>query len=359
MALIWADGFNTYNASGSYVPYSHDLLKTKYGNDSSFRGDKAYWHTSGRYEPGSLSLDDVYTFDYSVTTGTTNDTLITGVAFKPTGANQDATRYSNVFPIIKYSDNLNSSLELCISLFTFFLRDGDEDTLAVIPATFYRDDWNYVEMKATAHSSNGSVEVRLNGCPAFKLDGVKTDFASNGYYPTVWFGEELRPRGNDGLALDDYYICDGSGNRNNDFLGPSTTVATLFPDGDDSTNFATTGNANHATHYEHVDGNNPLGDTDYIQDDTTGNRDIFTMDDTPNYTEIYGLMSCSLSEGITSNTDYSQVLISGNTENQSSNFTAEDGEKITHKTIWEEDPNTSNQWTLSSVNSIKYGVEVK
>jgi hypothetical protein len=244
-------------------------------------------------------------------------------------------------------------------VYSLYVRDGDDETLDIIRVPFDGRDWNYVEMKATAHSSNGSVEVRVNSCPVINLTGIKTDFDSNGYYPTVWMGNDEYPRGNINATFDDFYLCDGSGNRNNDFLGPLTTVATLFPDGDDSTNFATTGNANHATHYEHVTGNGPRWDTDYIQDDTTGNRDIFTMDNTPNYTEINGLITWSLSEGITSNTDYSQVLISGNTENQSSNFTAEDGEKITHKTVWEEDPNTSNQWTLSSVNSIKYGVEVK
>jgi hypothetical protein len=355
MSLLWADGFNTYNASSLSEPPS-DIVVTKYNGST---GDISLgFETSGRFEDGNVKLNSgsYHTFFWTPNL-TTNGTLIAGIAAKP--VNYD-TVYVNRWPLFIFKDGSTKNIILHTNGSTLFLRDNnEEDILAVGKSILRKDDWSYIEMKVVSHTSNGSVEVRHNGCPIIKVDGIQTSFGSNTYSDNVQIGFDDDPHTADDMRLDDFYVCDGAGTKNNDFLGPFTTVKTIFPDGDDSTNFATTGSANHANHYEHVDGSDPAWDTDYVQDSTTGNRDIYTLQNTSNYGEIFGVIGWTMAEGVSSSTNFSQVLISGNTENQSANITAQVGTKEVHKYLFEDNPDTSNDWTNSTVNSLKFGVEVK
>jgi hypothetical protein len=158
--------------------------------------------------------------------------------------------------------------------------------------------------------------------------------------------------------LDDYYICDASGAENNDFLG-DTTVRTLWPDGDDSVGFSTTGNGSYATHYEQVNGLNSLPSTDYVDDGTAGIRDIFTLDDsTDNFTTVHAVVGWAYGNYVATPNNYRLVCSSNGTESESGDITGSSSWSY-DSYILESDPDTAGAWTDSTVNALKYGFEVQ
>lgn len=102
-------------------------------------------------------------------------------------------------------------------------------TLATGTSSVPGNSWIYIEFKGVIDDVAGSYEVRLDGLMELSATGVDTRNAGTG----VWTNVALQPpaTGSPMLHLDDLYICDQSGPRNNDFLGP-VKVETLLPQTD-------------------------------------------------------------------------------------------------------------------------------
>lgn len=350
MTLLWADSFNTYNDSDFNVD---EMIIKRY----EYENMTSDWESGGRYEDGNIKTDyDFVDFVFRPPEKASNLTIVGLAVYIPDDFD---TRYARDWSIIELSDGEDANLRLLLVYHNILLQNGDGDIIGIANAPLKPLEWFYVELKSVCHETEGTAEVRINGCPAIKLTDIKTQFGTNNTINRVYIGDREDARHYRGLKIDDFYICDGEGSKNNDFLGPYTSVCCLFPDGEDSVNFAITGNANYATHYEQVNKTNPLWDTDYIEDDTTGNEAIFTMDNTVNYEEIHGLVGWSMAEGNEATANYKQVVISGNTESKSDTLTATLNTIEVNKYILEDDPDTSNAWTLSSINDIKFGIEVQ
>jgi hypothetical protein len=262
------------------------------------------------------------------------------------------------WPLFVFRSSSNSQVELILTNGLLWVRDGNGANLGGLRTHLQVQTWMHIEMKAYCHSSNGYVVVRVNGSPALTINDVNTNNAGTGYFTRFSYGDATPLNGFQITRVDNLYVCDGSGSKNNDFLGP-VTVHTIFPDGDDSVNFATTGNANYATHYQQVNSSDAMWTTDYVQDSTTGNRDIFTMDDTLNFSTVHGIMGCIVTLGITSNQNYTQVFSSNGTELESSNMSANTSTNKTSYFVVEDDPDTSSDWTSATINALKFGIELQ
>lgn len=355
MALLWADSYNTYGDVDNAQP-DPGTFPTKYAR--AYHLSYGDWRSSGRYEGGAYEMgNSPYHAEMTTQNVTTNATMIAGVAIWP------FTTYSNTgdndWPILCFESGTAKYLELALTVDGLVLKDSSGSVLGVARYVLYPEDWHYIEMKAYCHDTNGTAEVRINGCPVITLTNVDTKGGSNAYFTRCSIGDNRDLNGFAYGHIDDFYVCDGSGSTNNDFLGPSTTVKCLFPDGDSSVNFATTGNANYATHYQQVGYSNALWSTDYVQDSTTGNRDIFTLDACANFSEVYGLIGWVLTEGVSSNQDYKQIISSNGTETESANFTASTTTNQTSRFVVETDPDTSNAWTPATVNAALFGIEIQ
>jgi hypothetical protein len=219
-------------------------------------------------------------------------------------------------------------------------------------------DWFYIEVKIYSHATEGTVEIRVNGCPTFSGSSLNT-LNTGGAITKVTVGGTKRLRRKASSLLDDFYVCDGTGSTNNDFLGP-VTVRTLYPDGDNTAQFATTGNANYATHYEQLnDDNESYPTTDYVEDGTTGNRDIYTLDNsTDNFDTVYGMIGWAYAQYENGATAYRLVCDSNGTESESSNIDAESSFHY-DRFVLETDPDTASAWTDSTINAVKFGFEVQ
>jgi hypothetical protein len=169
---------------------------------------------------------------------------------------------------------MNTSNILCIRRNGTLLASG---TTPLTVNTFY-----FLELKATIGSS-GSAAVHIGGTPEVTFSG-NTDAQGSGKANRVClFYDQFQIQN----TFDDYYICDGTGSRNNDFLG-DVRVEDLSPSGlGFYSNFAVTGAA---TAVLAVNETTEDGDTSYVSSATVGDRETFTF---PNLTSapsaVYGV----------------------------------------------------------------------
>lgn len=286
---------------------------------------------------------------------TTDDTLIVGFdAYR--GGGYDA--YAQTWAAFQTGGTQCIKIILCNDM--FIVRDGSDNDIGFSDRWRSRyQEWNFIEIKAKCHDTTGTFEMRINGVPIVTLTGLDTKFGANSYFDEFSWGPGTLG-GQQNWRYDNLYICDGAGSVNNDFLG-RVIVDTIFPDGDDTTQFETTGNGSLGTHYEHVDTQipDPSGSgLDRIEESTTtGNRDIFTMGATINHETVHAVVGVVHAEAATSNENYHMVFDSNGTEVESSDIPALTTGNSTDLFIRELDPDTSSAWTSSTVNAVKFGVE--
>jgi hypothetical protein len=357
MALLWCDGFEGYGPSG--VPTPTDVLADKYdfvGHEVKIDIVTTNSHTDRSLRTSDLSTSWVTSFRTpSITSG---NTVICGVGFWfPYAGSFDYASYWSLF--VFYNDSGNICAIVDTTDTGISVRDAAGNTIGGTRCLMLYQDWCYVEAKVYSHATAGTVDIRLNGCSVFSASSVNT-LNTGGAITKVMLGtSETDLDRKSSSLLDNFYVCDGAGAANNDFLGP-VTVRTLFPDGDDIVQFAVTGNANYSTHFEQMNDNyESYPTTDYVEDGTTGNRDIYTLDNSvDNFATVYGVIGWGYAKYIGGAINYRLVASSNGTENESSNIAASsDWHYDRH--VLETDPDTSNAWTDSTINALKFGFEVQ
>lgn len=225
------------------------------------------------------------------------------------------------------------------------------------------NEWRYLELKVAIDDSAGTYEVRMDGVTFGGLIGTSQDTRNGG--AGTWDRVRLGCCYSS-LAqyIDDWYICDGSGSVNNDFLGPVQIIAKL-PQTDaiggagGNTQFAlSTGSDQGAL----VDEADPNDDTDYVSDATVGHRVTF------NYPAV-GLTGTVL--GVVTNpylrkTDAgtrtcASVARIGGVNYDHPNAISPETAYDYRPQIWELSPVSpgTNPWTVSEINGAEFGLKVQ
>lgn len=356
MALLWCDGFEGYGDTDNTAPSPTGVIADKYiesGTEVQLR-----IQSDGYVDWGLQLTPAVTVYDSLLTTPdlTANNTVIAGVAFYI--VTQNEFNDPLLWPLLNFRNNSGDTCARIIAAqgASLYVMDAGDNYIGSCRNKLDLNEYHFIEMKVLSHETNGTIEVRINGCPVFNATSVNT--ANSGSTITrVSIGANINgnhPNGNS--RIDNFYVCDGSGNTNNNFLG-DVTVKTLWPDGDDTTEFATTGNGSLGTHYEQVYYPERTETTNYVEDSTTSNQDIFTMDALSEDTTIYGVVVWGATQYDTSNTSH-QLLVS-------SNGTVENSATIVNTTsaaynpfVVEDDPDTGNSWNQATINAMLCGIEV-
>ena len=146
--------------------------------------------------------------------------------------------------------------------------------------------WMFLEVKVTFDNSSGVVQVKGNGKLVLDLTGQDTQNTANAYANAARI-MNINPNT---TYLDDVYLCDDSGSKNNDFLG-DVRVDCLRPNGAGThTDFTPSTGSN----YENVDETYPDDDTTYNQGSNVGDQDTYNLGalpDPPSGTTIHGVKS--------------------------------------------------------------------
>lgn len=139
--------------------------------------------------------------------------------------------------------------------------------------------WYYLEFKVVIHDTNGEVQFRRDGVLDATLDltGVVTSSAALTTWNAIKLGAVSRNTTTN-WYYDDLYVCDGSGSKNNDFLG-DLTGSWLPPTAEGNTVDGTpsTGTDNSAL----VDESAANGDTDYVTLSAVDDKDTYVLTDHP------------------------------------------------------------------------------
>jgi len=208
-----------------------------------------------------------------------------------------------------------------------------------------QNGWCYVECKATCGNS-GSYEVRVNGVNVLSDTGVDTMNSTQGYWDNVRYGDGSNYETQ--FRIDDYYVCDATGNTCNNFLGP-IQVHTINPTSDANNDWDSGG-------YADVD-ERPVDDnTSTAYTANTGFLE-FGCEPTNSFNTVYGV-ACNAMYKTDANTTVALTMNTANTYAKSANITYNSTNYVTKVHVRDTDPNGS-AWTPNTVNSTAFGLEVK
>ena len=337
MSLLYVDGFDTYGTTNGAAPTTNSVenkfiitygagLKVQAG-----RTGHCLEFTSGATRLRKVSL-------------TTNATLVVGFGFYHTNFTLDS------YPLYLFT-GATAGVNLCVK------TDGK---IAVNRATILLgtsanaaitvNTWHYVELKVLCDNA-GSYEVWVDGVSVVSGNG-DTQVGTDAYHD----GLQLRTDASaySSARFDDLYILDGAGSTNNSNLGP-VEVSTLYPNGDDVTDWTAQGGS---SHYVEVDDVIFDADSTYIESDTPTDQDIFDYEGLASNGTIKGVQVAADCRETDAESFQLKTLAksTGNTVNNATQFVGHIA-YVTTTTVFEEDPDGA-AWSQSTVNSTKFGVEV-
>jgi len=222
-------------------------------------------------------------------------------------------------------------------------------TVVLSAGVFY-----YIECMTTIAASitAGSCVLHVNGIADITLAATtNTQNTANAYAQTV----EILTFAGVNTAIDDVYICDGTGTANNSILG-DVRVEAILPNAAGAFSAWTPLSG---TNFSQVDQTSEDGDTTYVSSATAGNEDTYlfgSMVSSP--LNIFGIQTTVVNRmddagphTIKSIIRIAAVDYPGATVGQASTY-AFDTE------IHETNPATAAAWTAAAVNALEAGVSL-
>ena len=258
MSLLFIDGFDD------------GLLLTKWDYVNQVSGTGTGRNGSGLVMAGSGTSTTNRNVKKKVLAADEHATFIAGVAWKSVSS---FTNQSSGMGVLCFMSDAFATEHLKITadgaLLT--LRRGSTQIAQSI-RTVQANTWYYVEMKATLADSGGTVEVRVNGEVWITYTGDTKNGGTKTVFDSVGLGWDSQ---NNTYTFDDFYLCNGAGSYNNDFLG-EIAIETLFPDGNGSQSDLVGTDGNSVDNYLLVD-EASANTTDYVGSSTSGQRDLYTL----------------------------------------------------------------------------------
>ena len=338
MALLWIDGFEGYGLSGSVPVGMTYRYPTVIQN--------AYMSmTQGRITGyGVVTPYNGYTYAGGATTPvlTTDPTIIAGIAVSCPAISVGTYEALNLY------DNTTLGVGVTLGNTGLTVKSG-ATVLGTYLFTVLTNVWYYIEMKVFCHTTSGTVEVRLNGVTVISLSGVYTKQGPDAYHNKVTFvGFQA--------AVDDLYICDGSGDTLNDFQG-ACRVLGLFPNGDTATEQWTPSTG--TTHYSLVD-ENPPSTGDYVSSSTQTQTDLYAY---PGLVGTAGtILGLQINTSVLISSGSSMILeapiVSGGATDLGPDTLVTSATYTDVRHISTTDPSTGLPWTSANLAAAQIGIRV-
>lgn len=357
MALVWCDGFEGYGTGNNTAPAPTGVLADKYRYVSQedhmrLRNDTTHSGSGWAFSYAYQTSDDPVATTRDVVTG---NTTIAGAACRLN--NQQGLAAYHTWPLLSFkNDDAEKNAAIYYAQGNLWVSGPDRLFLGGCRVTFTRYKWQYVEMKVYHHATNGTIEVRVNGCPVINVTSVNTTANTSKASTRVCLGDINQIQTSRYLLVDDFYVCDGSGSKNNDFLGP-VYVETLWAASDDVVQFTKTGNANYTTHYEQLIRTTRDGSTDYVLEDTVNSIDQFGMDNASTFNTIHGVAVWGAVNYTTTTANY-QFRLTSNGSTTEGAVTAAPSSTNINTFIVENDPSTNAAFTSNALDNIITGIKV-
>jgi hypothetical protein len=341
MALLLMEGFESFGPVGANPPQPAGIMGRKY---NMVGGESDLTITAGR---NGLAMQMASGADSVGNIGcTTNPTLILGVAV-----------YFNALPganyyFLGFSDGYTLATNLCIQSDGHLQVNFWENAGPVTSFVFTPQTWYYLELKVYCHPTAGTIDVHVNGNSVYSATGQDTKVDIHNYNDT------FRLRGVQGNGVtwvgpvyDDFYLCDGSGTTNNDFLG-DCTVLCIRPASDGTTNVWTPSSG--SDHHAMVDEATSDDDATYLEASATGQLQLFNYNGLTGSPTIYGVQINTEARTDSTSQAVSPVM-------RASDGTVSTGGAVTlgssYATAMQIEPLDAkgNPWTAANLNTTQFG----
>lgn len=220
------------------------------------------------------------------------------------------------------------------------------------PAVIVPDVWYYVELKAFANTTSGTVELRINGVTEASATNVNTGAA--GTYAIFRAGIPVGT-GYPAQLWMDIYLNDDTGSYCNDFLG-DTHVIEDVPDADGAENDFTPSSGGAA--YADVDDIPQDGDTTYIEAANVNDRQTLTFPDLPaEYTQVHAIQLGHVSRKTTAGAGSMDISAISNGTEGGGRSDAISESYAGWTASWETDPDTGLPWAIARANAVTAALE--
>ena len=339
--LLHIDGFDTYAST-------YDLTQTYY------LVNNPYLSTSGgRFGKGCVQFNNSgQTFRWSNNTALTNIWL--GFAYTPW-----VTPAAGAIVTFMSASGVEASLYVNANTSTWTFLRGDNNAYlgsatVAIPVNMY----HWIDIHYSISNSVGVFELWVDNARYINLSNINNTQYNNSSFSIISFGATIVNSTNPAYGVyDDLYILDTTGPYNNTRLGDSR-IETLAPISDTGSNNGTPSTG--TTHYNLV---NALpwaaGSTSITIAETAGQEELFNMKSlsvTP--TAIAAVKVKAITSQTSGGSMYANTIVVSNGIENDGNATLLSTSFGSVSNIFPTDPNTSNTWTSSSVNSMSCGFKV-
>lgn len=228
-------------------------------------------------------------------------------------------------------------------------------SIALLQGSFYHIAW-----KIKVHNTTGTVDVRVNNISALSLSNQDTQNTGNQSWNVASIG--LQQTNNlifvnaANLDYDDFYLCDGSGGVNNDFLGVLAAGALHAQAGNGAdTDFTPSTGSDHGNMVKELYED---GDTTYNVASSTGNKDTYAMDNVPTGTTIKFIQSIM----VVRKTDAGGRTVANVLHIGSTDYIGADRSPIQTYTQlltpYDVSPATSVAFTYTELNALEGGIKI-
>lgn len=346
MSLIFFDGFDDgLSLKNKWSSYENISIGPSYGRN----GDGAYLNHGA---------PDIALLTKSLDATEEDDVLVLGFAMKL--SNLSVVNWSY---LLSFRSDGGTTGHVGVRLtdaydgagLTFY-RGGIVGTL-LGGCPFGLDVWRYCEIKVKLHNTVGYIVVHIDGEELLNLQNIDT-FNSAGIKTVLdhvqFRAIDLSSDGKPDIYIDDVYLLNEQGARNNDFLN-DCRVESLYPNANGNySQFDSTPGGNN---YETVDENPPV-DADYVEGDSSAEKDSYGFENLSGPGGIAGV----------------QVQLYGKTDDMGVRdvkaLTRQSGADYLGDTItfngtarcwtqlWEDNPADAAQWEPADINNGEFGMEV-
>ena len=340
MALRFIDGFEHY-AIPSQIP----LKYTSY-NDSG--GSSGITTMTGR-RAGSTALLFRISSDFVGMTFDAQSTWVVGF-----GLYMLSTETAELMRFVDSDGSIQAAISIgndgTVRLYRGSVSSGT--LLATSANSLPILGWNFIEAKLTIADSGGTFEVRVNESVWVTFTGDTKQSSTQ----TTAVRIQIYGRASDN-AIDDLYICDGTGTTNNNYLG-DVRVDTVRPIG--AGNYAELSRQGSASNWDNVDDTTIDSDSSYNFSNTVGQRDTLDCGNLPSITGIIFGVQLNIaarkddagSRTLRSLTRVSSTDYEGASQNVGTDYRV-------YRQILEQNPNTATAWTESQINTAEFGYKVQ
>lgn len=271
---------------------------------------------------------------------------------------------NNTAPISVFGDaGVTQHLTLTIeSTGVINLRRGNQSGTIIATATPLwpgTGQWRSIQFQATISDTVGTCKVRLDDVEVINFTG---DTKNGGTNSTI---DKVQLLISGGLSnADDFWVCDGvdatatQGVPNNDFLG-DLSVAPLRPSGNGTYSQLLGSDGNSTDNYLLVDEVGP-NTTDYVGSATTGQHDLYVMQDLPTATSaVIAVQPVLVAQKSDAGTANLKPMIKENSVETLDTAVALSTSWATMAgAIRCKKPSAGTAWTAADVNGMEAGMEV-